>query len=604
MNVFIVLRVNPNIYLSCEKNSVLASEKQTKWSLTEENYLQIEDFVLDINQKETKETEAGKLILWKPSGSKHQQWKFLNSKIVSFASEGLVIGLSKEGNIQMQKEDDQNALQLWDFYGVSDVEFHIRSKVRNLFLSVDSSFQLERSMSPKKWILKSDDSLLCDKNHALNFNSNKGVLTLEIPDGSKSQQWIFQNERIYPISDKSVVVAFGNNGELEIQKEQDKKFQCWDFVDEFGNHVDTTSRILELKHFKYPEFEVGDHIFVRGAFAYEQLTHHGIYCGNYQVIDFNSTDTVIPVIKKRSLYDFSTGRSIFKAQYGCKENKNEQGRYTNSKKFKGEEIVKRAEEKINNHSIYFPFGNNCEDFSTWCVTGETISDQLKKLKTDFNFSYYTRKLHILDKNEKQLMLMKDSPIQKYLENEIVKANSNMLVSHFNNFCIEFFLKITLDQTISNVLYQNSSFSNAQYFPEILTNVHEIYSFYEKHKNHLGALYLSHSKKITYLSFDFKKNEMGHSFIEPKFKILTDLVVVYETKKESVAFFVVDTEFKIYYCHFRKGEWIFHDISRKWCKGMKLSAIYNDLDDSTKLTMEFDSKISGKSFYFEYTNAYE
>jgi hypothetical protein len=128
--------------------------------------------------------------------------------------------------------------------------------------------------------------------------------------------------------------------------------------------------------------ETGDHIYYYGAFdevtgkigSKELLTHHGIYIGNDQVCHFaggtGTTDKAL--VKIDSLDQFAVGKSIYVAEYGTL--KIGHGKYERSKAFTGEEIAKRAKQLIESKYNIITF--NCESMSTYCSTGEAISNQI------------------------------------------------------------------------------------------------------------------------------------------------------------------------------------------------------------------------------------
>jgi hypothetical protein len=112
----------------------------------------------------------------------------------------------------------------------------------------------------------------------------------------------------------------------------------------------------------------GDHIFVHCT----GYSHHGIDCGDGRVIHFDFT----PKQKLRAMFgrresskicvttmdEFSSGRDVFVRRYEIEIDR--------------DEIVRRAECRLG-ESGYHLFGNNCEHFAQWCVTGKAESTQVR-----------------------------------------------------------------------------------------------------------------------------------------------------------------------------------------------------------------------------------
>lgn len=104
--------------------------------------------------------------------------------------------------------------------------------------------------------------------------------------------------------------------------------------------------------------EKGDHIFVQRYYPFK-FTHHGIYCGNNEVIHFfkNKGEAII---LKTTLSEFAKGEKV--------------EIYHQNAKYSAGEIVRRAESKLGeeNYNVLF---NNCEQFANWCRTGIHESKQ-------------------------------------------------------------------------------------------------------------------------------------------------------------------------------------------------------------------------------------
>lgn len=101
-------------------------------------------------------------------------------------------------------------------------------------------------------------------------------------------------------------------------------------------------------------FHPGDHLLVYRSI----YTHHAIYIGNAQVIEFDDYE-----LKKSSLDDFADGDDI------CIEN--------DACIYTSQEVVQRALHRYNTYikspkdkrESYNVFFNNCQNFATWCRNG-------------------------------------------------------------------------------------------------------------------------------------------------------------------------------------------------------------------------------------------
>ena len=109
----------------------------------------------------------------------------------------------------------------------------------------------------------------------------------------------------------------------------------------------------------------GDHIRIARSF----YTHHGIYMGDDGVIHFTGDlkNRRGAKIRRTSLSRFLGGqpkRDLEIVQYGkCHSRKR---------------VVKRAERRLGEDG-YSVFGNNCEHFARWCVTGRHESRQVARV---------------------------------------------------------------------------------------------------------------------------------------------------------------------------------------------------------------------------------
>ena len=149
--------------------------------------------------------------------------------------------------------------------------------------------------------------------------------------------------------------------------------------------ITKTEQLQAEKMFEY-QLESGDQIYRYGAiFESSQLTHHGIYIGNGEVIHFaggdgNSdidssiksilNDMKIAKIEVISYPEFTLGKDCYKVV----------GDYQDKSI-----ILNRAYSQLNTKFItgYSPAKNNCEHFANWCRTGIKYSLQSKSLANIF-----------------------------------------------------------------------------------------------------------------------------------------------------------------------------------------------------------------------------
>ncbi|OPY55808.1 MAG: NC domain protein [Pelotomaculum sp. PtaU1.Bin035] len=108
----------------------------------------------------------------------------------------------------------------------------------------------------------------------------------------------------------------------------------------------------------------GDHLYVdRGLY-----THHGIDDGEGNVIQYSGLQdgfesgpiNVVP------LHEFTSGSELKIKKYADAE-----------RKYSRDEIVARARSRVGEDG-YSVWGNNCEHFAEWCVTGNHESKQVEK----------------------------------------------------------------------------------------------------------------------------------------------------------------------------------------------------------------------------------
>lgn len=137
-----------------------------------------------------------------------------------------------------------------------------------------------------------------------------------------------------------------------------------------------TSKVIE--YINLPE--KGNHL-VTKRIGY---THHGIYIGNKQVIQYSgfsgesfNTDDIIPIdkynrssIEKVSIESFTQGNG-----YWIEEHPNT--------KYTQKEIVERAHQRLGEFKYNLPF-NNCEHFANWCIYNTNFSKQSKTVSKVFS----------------------------------------------------------------------------------------------------------------------------------------------------------------------------------------------------------------------------
>jgi hypothetical protein len=112
----------------------------------------------------------------------------------------------------------------------------------------------------------------------------------------------------------------------------------------------------------------GDHIYVeRGVYE-----HHGLDLGDGAVIDFAAREggKAAATIRSTTLEDFAQSGCVKVRAYGAR--------------FTPEDSVARARSMLG-CSGYDLFGNNCEHFASWCVTGEHASAQVEEATSAAGF---------------------------------------------------------------------------------------------------------------------------------------------------------------------------------------------------------------------------
>ncbi|MCE5286071.1 MAG: lecithin retinol acyltransferase family protein [Pelosinus sp.] len=124
--------------------------------------------------------------------------------------------------------------------------------------------------------------------------------------------------------------------------------------------------------------------------------HYGIYDGSDGVYHFCQENLNEAYVRYSSLTEFSQGASIGVEIY--------------TKKYSNQEIIKRAQSKVNtDFGGYHCISNNCEHFATWCVTGRKVSSQTtsepaehaerREMLDNKKSSYYDEPGHIFCSHE-------------------------------------------------------------------------------------------------------------------------------------------------------------------------------------------------------------
>lgn len=109
------------------------------------------------------------------------------------------------------------------------------------------------------------------------------------------------------------------------------------------------------------KFRLGDHLMVsRGLYS-----HHGIYVGRNHVIHYSglSDGLLSGPVTYDTIAVFSRGEEVVIREYS-------------SSKFSGMDVVRRAESRLG-EDRYDVHSNNCEDFCSWAITGESRSEQVE-----------------------------------------------------------------------------------------------------------------------------------------------------------------------------------------------------------------------------------
>lgn len=105
----------------------------------------------------------------------------------------------------------------------------------------------------------------------------------------------------------------------------------------------------------------GDQIYIfREFWNLEGLyEHHGIDCGDGTVIHYRKPSEII---ERTSIEIFSRGQKIYIRQYPIR--------------YIADTVINRAQSRLGEKQYNLLF-NNCEHFATWCITGESKSQQVE-----------------------------------------------------------------------------------------------------------------------------------------------------------------------------------------------------------------------------------
>jgi hypothetical protein len=162
--------------------------------------------------------------------------------------------------------------------------------------------------------------------------------------------------------------------ESSFDLKQYQEYMLQKSVDEFLNGTiakelhPVTSKIVEYVHLP----DIGSHL-VTPRIGY---THHGIYVGNKEVIQYSgfsgesfNSDDIVPIdttkrspVEKVHLKDFTQGKD-----YSIEDHPHAT--------YSADEIVKRAHQRLNESEYNLVF-NNCEHFANWCIYGIKESNQV------------------------------------------------------------------------------------------------------------------------------------------------------------------------------------------------------------------------------------
>ena len=141
----------------------------------------------------------------------------------------------------------------------------------------------------------------------------------------------------------------------------------------------------------------GDHIYVdRLGGVY---SHHGIFCGDGEVIHFNGSNWLQSSVHRTSLECFARGDTVQVREYGDFHDEvaslDRDGVAVTTRRlnilmdrlrgldlsdldFSGAAVIERAERRLGEAGFHLGF-NNCEHFASWCKTGISASFQIASI---------------------------------------------------------------------------------------------------------------------------------------------------------------------------------------------------------------------------------
>ncbi len=112
------------------------------------------------------------------------------------------------------------------------------------------------------------------------------------------------------------------------------------------------------------DLNLGDHIWVRRKRLL--YSHHGIYAGDGNVIHYSGEEKEKkdPLIKETDIEEFLKGGKMRRRDY--------------KKRLLPSETLDLAKRHLSKKRYSLPF-NNCEHFTTYCVTGKKKSKQVRNV---------------------------------------------------------------------------------------------------------------------------------------------------------------------------------------------------------------------------------
>jgi len=142
-------------------------------------------------------------------------------------------------------------------------------------------------------------------------------------------------------------------------------------LDSIELRLQFNNKITEVNNdplFNLDKLTPGSAVYVDNYFAgFSTYQHYGVYIGNGKVIHFAPFDGQEisfenGIIHETTLENFLNGRAL-------------QIDANIERKFSEQEIIQRARSRIDEKD-YDLFFNNCEHFTRWCITGESVSYQV------------------------------------------------------------------------------------------------------------------------------------------------------------------------------------------------------------------------------------